>query len=85
MQILGICVPIIYAEAKEKKQKANTTLEKTVDFNISSQKNTKDVAKVIQQTCKSIAASGLLDENLQGYNNSNIKEIKIRYNVNIQL
>ena len=59
--------------------------EKTVDFNISSQKNTKDVAKVIQQTCKTITASGLLDENLQGYNNSNIKEIKIRYNVNIQL
>lgn len=85
LQILGICVPIIYAESKEKKQKANTTLEKTVDFNISSQKNTKDAAKVIQQTCKTIAASGLLDENLQGYNNSNIKEIKIRYNVNIQL
>lgn len=85
LQILGICVPIIYAESKEKKQKSNATLEKTVDFNISNQKNTKDAAKVIQQTCKTLAASGLLDENMQGYNNSNIKEIKIKYNINIQL
>lgn len=87
LQILGISIPIIYSEMKEKRKekKAKTKLKKTVTFNISNQTGTKDSIKAIQNTCKTLAASDLLNNNLQGYNNSNIKEIKIKYNVNIQI
>lgn len=85
LQILGISIPIIYSEIKEKKKESQTKLEKTINFNISNQTGTKDSIKAIQKTCKTLASSGLLNDNSQGYNNSNIKEIKIKYNVNIQI
>ncbi len=85
-QILGISTPIIYTEIKEKKNKESKVnkVEKTVNFNIINPNNNKNSTKMIQQTCKEILDSGILNDNLEGYNNSNIKEIKIQYNINIQ-
>lgn len=94
LQILGICVPIVYSEIKEKKQKLNSEsekqkpnseLEKSINFNISTKSNTKYSVKAIKQLCHNLVATGLLNENLQGYNNTNIKHIEIKYVVNIQL
>jgi len=87
LQILGISIPIIYAEIKEKKNKTSkeNTVEKTVNLNIEIQNDAKNSIKLVQQTCKTMVASGILNENLQGYNNSNIKKIKIQYNINIQV
>lgn len=87
LQILGISIPIIYTEVKEKtkKEKPQNKIDKTVNFNIVNQKNNNDCKKNIQQVCKSIAVSGIFNEDFNGYNNSNIKEIKIQYNINIQV
>lgn len=87
LQILGISIPIIYTEAKAKtkKEKPQNKIDKTVNFNIISQSNSSDSKKNIQQACKAIANSGIFNENFNGYNNSNIKEIKIQYNINIQV
>lgn len=87
LQLLGISIPIIYAEIKEKKEqeKKKTKIKKSVNLNIVNQNKIKDSTKTIHQTCKTIVSSGILNENLQGYNNSNIKEIKIQYNINIQV
>lgn len=87
LQILGISIPIIYTEIKEKKYNSSqeNTIEKTVNFDIQAQEDTKDSTKLIQQTCKTIVASGILNEDLQGYNNSNIKKINIKYNIKIQV
>lgn len=86
-QILGITIPIVQTEIHEKGSKSNedSTVEKTVNFNIINQNDTENSAKMIQQTCSMIAASGILNENLQGYNNSNIKKINVQYNINIQV
>lgn len=87
LQILGISIPIIYTEVREKtnKEKPQNKIDKIVNLNIISQSNSTDSKKNIQQACKTIAASGIFDENFSGYNNSNIKEIKIQYNINIQV
>lgn len=87
LQILGISIPIIYTEIKEKKTKPSqeTTIEKSFNFNIITQNNTQHSAKIVQQTCETIVASGILNENLQGYNNNNIKKINIQYNFDIQV
>lgn len=87
LQILGISIPIIYAEvkAKGKKEKSKNKIDKTVNFNIINQSNNKDSKKIVQQACKTIATSGIFNENFNGYNDSNIKEIKIQYNINIQV
>lgn len=87
LQILGISIPIIYTELKEKKNNLSRekTVEKTVNFNIKAQDASKNSTKLVQQTCKTIVASGILNEDLKGYNNSNIKKINIQYNINIQV
>ena len=87
LQILGISIPIIYTEVKEKtkKEKPQNKIDKTVNFNIVNQNNNNDCKKNIQQVCKAIAVSGIFNEDFNGYNNSNIKEIKIQYNINIQV
>lgn len=87
LQILGISIPIIYTEIKERKNKLNknNTIEKVVNLNITNERNTKKSAKIVQQTCQTIIASGILNDNLQGYNNSNIRKINIQYNINIQV
>lgn len=87
LQILGISIPIIYTEvkAKSKKEKPQNKIDKTVNFNIINQSNSKNSNKIVQQTCKALAASSIINENFNGYNNSNIKEIKIQYNINIQV
>lgn len=87
LQILGISIPIIYTEIKEKKNNSSreNTVEKSVNFNIKTQDGAKNSTKLVQQMCKTIVTSGILNENLQGYNNSNIKKISIQYNFNIQV
>lgn len=87
LQILGISIPIIYTEVKEKikKEKPQNKIDKTVNFNIINQNNNNDYKKNIQQVCKAIATSDIFNEDFNGYNNSNIKEIKIQYNINIQV
>jgi hypothetical protein len=87
LQMLGIGIPIIYEEIKEKRNKLNkeNTVDKIVNFNIKAQNNDKNSTQLIQQMCKTIVSSGILNENLQGYNNSNIQKINIQYNFNIQV
>lgn len=87
LQILGISIPILYTEITDSKNKLNkeNTVEKTINFNIINQKNNKNSVKMIEQTCKTIVDSGILNENLQGYNNDNINKIIIQYDFNIQV
>ena len=86
IQLLGISVPIIYAELKEKRKKKppKTTIQKDVEINITQAQNQKDTAELIQKTCQLLNASDMLTGDQQGYNNSNIKEIKVSYRINIQ-
>ena len=87
LQILGISIPIIYAEikTKSKKEKPQNKIDRTVNINIINQSNNKDSKKIVQQACRTIAASNIFNENFNGYNDSNIKEIKIQYNINIHV
>lgn len=86
IQLLGITVPIIYSETKEKhkKEPPKTKIQKDVEINITDSRNQKDTAELIQKTCQLINASDMLTSDQRGYNNNNIKEIKIKYRINIQ-
>lgn len=86
LQLLGIGIPIIYSEIKDKQKKKipEAIVKKDVEINISNIKDHKAMSELIQQTCKIINESDLLTNNQQGYNNSNIKEINVHYQINIQ-
>lgn len=87
IQLLGIAVPIIYSEIKEKRKKKTTettVIQKNVEINIKSIHHQQNVAELIQNTCQLINSSDILTQNQQGYSNNNIKEIKVEYRINIQ-
>ena len=69
---------------KRKKKPPKTTIQKDVEINITQAQNQKDTAELIQKTCQLLNASDMLTGDQQGYNNSNIKEIKVSYRINIQ-
>lgn len=85
LQLLGITVPIIYTEITKKKnnEKKEKQASKNVNIKISTEasQNKQEISNLIQQTCQITMASNLLNINLQGYNNDNIKEIKIEFYV----
>ena len=86
IQLLGIAVPIMYSEIKEKRKKKSpktTAIQKNVEVNIKSIHN-QNVAELIQNTCQLINSSDILTHNQQGYSNENIQEIKVEYRINIQ-
>ncbi|MBQ2917272.1 MAG: pentapeptide repeat-containing protein [Clostridia bacterium] len=86
IQLLGIGIPIIYSEIKEKHKKKpiQTKIQKDIEVNISNFKNEQATAEMIQKTCQLINSSDILVCDQQGYNNNNIKEIKVKYKINIQ-
>ena len=81
IQLLGISVPIIYSEIKDKKKKQTIKEieKKELDIQISLEPSVPDVAKLIQSTCQLLDKSELLTSDMNGYNSQNIKEIKIEY------
>lgn len=87
LQLLGVAVPIIYSEIKHKKKKSKANESTALDMNIktdtSVSKNDQEIFDLIQQTSRVVITSKVLNRNLQGYNNNNIKDIKIEYEVNI--
>lgn len=85
LQLLGISVPIIYSEIKGKKKNrsSDASINMDIEINTSLVHNDQEIAALIQQTSKVVMTSNLLNVNLQGYNNDNIKDIKIEYQVNI--
>ena len=88
IQLLGITVPIVYTEIREKRKKKLTetpVISKNVEVNVSLAQNEKNVSELIQNTCQLINSSNLLNNSQQGYNNKNIQEITIEYNINIQV
>lgn len=86
LQILGISIPIIYSEFREKKKKdtQNIIIEKNLEINISNAKKESNTAELIQKTCELINSSNVLTYDQAGFNNKNIKEIKVQYKINIQ-
>ncbi|MFR2710735.1 pentapeptide repeat-containing protein [Frisingicoccus sp.] len=88
IQLLGITVPIIYSEIKEKRKKKapkTTSIQKNVEVNIQSIHDQQNVAELIQNTCQLINSSDILTHNQKGYSNDNIQEIKVEYHINIQV
>lgn len=87
LQLLGIAVPIIYSEIKNKKKNktssSNTSINMDIEIDTSLIHTDREISDLIQQTSKVVTTSNLLNVNLQGYNNDNIKDIKIEYQVNI--
>ena len=87
LQLLGIAVPIIYTEIKSKKKNnerfGGTSINIDIEAGTSLVSNDREISDLIQQTSHVITTSSLLNVNLQGYNNDNIKDIKIKYEVNI--
>lgn len=87
IQLLGISVPIIYSEIKMKKKANIKTDESTIHMEVkinTAIQNEHEISDLIQQTCQIATNSNLLNINLQGYNNSNVKDIKIEYQVSSQ-
>lgn len=90
LELLGIVVPIVYSEKKETRKKKTKDksqvggkIQKDVNIDISLQQNNEKAAEMIQQTCQMLTNTNILNDNVQGYNNSNIKEIKINYQISI--
>ncbi len=81
IQLLGISVPIIYSEIKEKRknQLPQKIEKKALDIQVSIEPSELDATKLIQSTCKLLDKSDLFVSDMHGYNNKNIKEIKIEY------
>ncbi|MBQ3546557.1 MAG: pentapeptide repeat-containing protein [Lachnospiraceae bacterium] len=86
IQLMGISVPIIYAEIKEKhkKSKPEIKIQKNVEINIKQTKNRNNTSELIQQTYQLINSTNILTDDQQGYNSDNIKEINVNYKINIQ-
>ncbi len=86
LQLLGITIPIIYSEIKEKHKKSQpqTVIRKNVEINVISSQADKNVSELIQNTCQLINSSDILVDDQQGYNNTNIQEIEVQYHINIQ-
>lgn len=87
IQLLGITVPIIYSEIKEKRKKKTpetTVIQKNVEVNIKYKHDQQNVAELIQNTCQLINSSDVLTHNQQGYSNNNIQQIKVEYRIDIQ-
>lgn len=82
-QILGICIPIVYSEIKEKRKKTEhiTMEKKDLNINVSYEISESKVTELIQSTCNLLNNSDLFVSDMQGYNNENIKEIKIEYHI----
>lgn len=88
IQILGISVPIIYSELKEKKKERKNPkqpihIKKDVEIVGIAKRTDKDVVDLINQACEIVSNADILTKDLHGYNNSNIKEIKIEYHMEI--
>lgn len=85
IQLLGISVPIIYSEIKEKRKKEPPIqIQENMKITTAIQYPDKNISELIDQTCQMINNSNILNKNLQGYNEKNIKEIKIEYHIEIQ-
>ncbi len=89
LQVLGITVPIVYTEIKGRRNRAKSkdkpTVSKEVNFNITTKNRSKNSSAAIQQTCEALFSSGILDDDLHGYNNKNIKSIELKYNIDIHV
>lgn len=88
INILGIAIPISYSEIKQKKkdmaqEPVNRELQKEVNIEISLQEDNTKSAEIIQQTCQMLTNSNILSNDFQGYNNTNIKEINVKYQISI--
>lgn len=84
IQLLGISAPIIYSEINRKKQNNGKTETAVIHMEVkinTAINNEHELSDLIQQTCQIATNSSLLSIDLQGYNNNNIKDIKIEYQV----
>lgn len=85
IQLLGISAPIIYSEIKEKrkKQKNNISSKKDIKIEMSFETPSTNATQLIQNTCNLLNKSDIISKDMQGYNNLNIKELKIEYHVEV--
>lgn len=85
VQLLGISAPIIYSEIKEKrkKRKKNISEKKDIKIEISFEAPNKNTNQLIQNTCNLLNEADIISEDMQGYNNLNIKELKIEYHAKV--
>lgn len=84
LQLLGITAPIVYSEIKRKKnteKKEKDSKKMNIEISTTLSKNEREISNLIQQTCQVTIDSNLLNINLHGYNNDNIKDIKIEFYV----